>query len=150
MADASAWLLTLDAELQAAVGARELIHLMQFPAVFEIPDAPLHCRQVLLWQEEIVPVLDVAAWLRGRRASAVPLSLVGIFAYQATPETVAFGALPLLVPPPRRRVSDDQACALPEQPSGWSRIALSCFSDGDRKVPILDLRHLFSGTLLAE
>ncbi|MEI2780026.1 MAG: chemotaxis protein CheW [Candidatus Competibacter sp.] len=72
MAEASAWLLALDAEVRAAVGARELIHLVQFPTVFEIPDAPPHCRQVLLWQEEIVPVMDVAAWLRGGRAGAAP------------------------------------------------------------------------------
>lgn len=148
MAEASAWLLALDAEVRAAVGARELIHLVQFPTVFEIPDAPPHCRQVLLWQEEIVPVMDVAAWLRGGRAGAAPPPLAGIFAYQATPESVAYGALPLLVTPLRRRVSDDQACALPERPAGWSRIALSCFSDGDWKVPILNLRYLFSGALL--
>ena len=92
--------------------------------------------------------MDVAAWLRGGRAGAAPPPLAGIFAYQATPESLAYGALPLLVTPLRRRVSDDQACALPERPAGWSRIALSCFSDGDRKVPILNLRYLFSGALL--
>ena len=47
MAEASAWLLALDAEVRAAVGARELIHLVQFPTVFEILDSPPHCREVL-------------------------------------------------------------------------------------------------------
>jgi hypothetical protein len=102
----------------------------------------------MLWQEEMVPVMDLVAWLRGGRANATAPPLVGIFAYQETPEVVAYGALPLLVAPPRRRVSDDRACTLPERPRGWSRIALSCFSDGDRKVPILNLPYLFSGALL--
>ncbi len=146
MAEASAWLLILDAELRAAVGAREMIHLIQSPTLFSIPDTPDYCRQVLLWQEEIVPVMDLAAWLRGSRAVLAP-ALVGIFAYQ-TADGIAYGALPLAAVPARRRVSDEQACVLPTQPPGWARIALSCFNDGDKKVPILDLRHLFSGALL--
>lgn len=146
MAEASAWLLTLDAELRAAVGEREMIHLVQAPALFAIPDTPPYCRHVLLWQDEIVPVLDLAAWLRGDRAAAKP-PLVGIFAYQTPTATIAYGALPLLAAPARRRVSDDQACALPEQPPGWARVALSCFREGDRPVPILDLPYLFSRAL---
>jgi len=49
--------------------------------------------------------------------------------------------------PTRRRVNEEQACALPEQPPGWACIAFSCFKDEDSEVPILDLRRLFSGTL---
>jgi chemotaxis signal transduction protein len=148
MAEASAWVLAFDPELRAAVGEREMIHMVQFPVLFEIPDTPSHCRRVLLWQGEIVPVLDVAAWLRGGRAGAAAYPLVGIFAYQAEPETIAYGALPLESAPPRRRVSDEQACALPEQPAGWARIAHACFLDGERKVPVLNLRYLFSDALV--
>ena len=146
MAEATAWLLTLDAELWAAVGEREMIHLIQSPRVFEIPDAPTYCRRVLLWEAEIVPVMDLAAWLRERRAASTP-ARVGIVAYHAS-SGIAYGALPLQAVPARRRVSDDQACALPEQPPGWARIALSCFREGDRAVPILDVHYLFSGALL--
>ena len=148
MAEASAWLLALDPALRAAVGEREMVHMVQFPVLFEIPDAPSHCLQVMLWQEEIVPVLDVAAWLRGGRAAAAAYPLVGIFAYQAAPATIAYGALPLESAPLRRRVSDEQACALPEQPAAWARIAHACFRDGERKVPVLNLRYLFSDALV--
>lgn len=145
MAEASAWLLTLDPQVRAAVGEREMVHLVQLPTVFDIPDAPRYCRQVLLWQEGIVPILDLAAWLSGRYAVLAP-ALVGIFAYQAA-DAIAYGALPLTGVPTRRRVNDEQACALPEQPPGWACIAFSCFKDGDSEIPILDLRRLFSGTL---
>lgn len=145
MAEATAWLLTLDAELYAAVGVRELIHLVQAPALFTVPDTPAYCQQVLLWQERIVPVMDLAAWLWGRRAASAP-SLVGVFAYQAT-KTIAYGALPLTAAPARRQVSDEQACALPEHPPGWAHVAFSCFSDEDKKIPILNLQRLFSDVL---
>lgn len=72
MAEASAWLLTLDPQVRAAVGEREMVHLVQLPTVFDIPDAPRYCRQVLLWQEGIVPILDLAAWLSGRYAVLAP------------------------------------------------------------------------------
>ncbi|MBK8183418.1 MAG: hypothetical protein IPK63_11230 [Candidatus Competibacteraceae bacterium] len=78
------------------------------------------------------PVLDLAAWLRASNAISTP-AIVGIFAYQAA-DRIAYGALPLLRVPTRRRVSDDQACALPEEPMGWAFIAMSCFKDGDNEI----------------
>ena len=146
MAEATAWLLALAPELQAAVGEKEMIHMVQTPALFEIPDTPAHCRQVLRWEQQIVPVLDVADWLLEQPAAPSP-AMVGVFAYQIA-TGIGYGALPLQAVPARRRVRDDQACPLPERPAGWSRIALSCFSDGDRKIPILDLNYLFSNALL--
>lgn len=147
MAEASAWLLTLDGGLQVAVGEQEMVHLVQLPPVFEIVDVPAYCRYVLLWQGDVVPVLDLAAWASGRPATPTS-TITGIFAYQ-TKDAIAYGALPLLTVPARRRVRDEQACALPDQPvDGWARIALSCFSESDKQVPILDLRRLFSGALL--
>jgi len=147
MAEASAWLLILNSGQHVAVGERQMVHLIQSPQVFEILDAPPHCRQVLLWQEELVPIFDLAAWLGGQSAASAP-ETVGIFAYQAA-DVITYGALPLAVVPARRQVSDRHACVLPEQPAGlWKRVAFSCFRDGDRKVPILDLQRIFSGALL--
>jgi chemotaxis signal transduction protein len=146
MAKASAWLLVLDAEFQAAVGEREMVHLLQAPTAYEVLDAPPYCRQVILWQEELVPILDVAAWLRGEEAVLSP-PLVGIFAYQIA-DGIAYGALPLAEVPARRQVSDEQVCPLPTQRPGWAQVALSCFKDGERSVPILNLDYLFKGGLL--
>jgi hypothetical protein len=50
--------------------------------------------------------------------------------------------------PERVRVTDEQACALPESPPGWHEVAISCFEHPDHgAVPILDLPRLFSGPL---
>lgn len=147
MADASAWLLLLSSGQHVAVGERQMVHLVQSPRLFEVLDAPPYCRQVLLWQEELVPLFDLAAWLHGKPAQSAP-DTVGIFAYE-TANLITYGALPLAVVPARRPVSDRQACRLPDQPVGaWQRIAFSCFRDGEKKVPILDLQRLFSDTLL--
>ena len=147
MAKASAWLLLFDAGFQAAVGEREMVHLLQAPTIFEVVDAPSYCRQVMLWQEEVIPIFDVVAWLRGEQAVSSP-SLVGIFAYQIA-DKIAYGALPLAEVPVRRQVSDEQACPLPTQRQGWAQIALSCFKEGQRNVPILNIGHIFKGGLLA-
>ncbi len=147
MAEATAWVLALEGGLWAAVGEHEMIHIVQAPRLFAIPDTPGYCRQVLRWEDAIVPVIDVAAWLRGESACDAP-GMVGIFAFQ-TPADMGYGALPLQVIPARRRVRDQQACALPTEWPGWARIALSCFKDGDRETPILDLSTLFSDALLS-
>ena len=148
-AEAVAWVLALDVGVWAAVGEHEMVHVLQAPTLFEIPDTPLYCCQVLRWEAEIVPVLDVAAWLGGRSAQAAP-AMVGIFAYADATGEVSYGGLPLQAIPTRRTVRDDQACPLPEQPAHWERIALSCFRDGERPTPILDLERLFSAALLTE
>lgn len=146
--DSTAWLLQLDDRFQAAVGEREMIHLIELPLLLEVPKAPRHCRQVLVWNEEILPAMDLAAWLAGRPVQRVH-RLAGVFAYQEHPQAApSYGALLLAALPARLRVSDEQACDLPEQPAGWRQLAVSCFKEGERPVPILDLPFIFSDALL--
>jgi hypothetical protein len=142
-----AWVLTLDFALRAAVGEREMVHLIENPTLLDTPWSPYYCRQILVWNNLLLPAMDLAAWLRGQPAPR-ERTLVGVFAYQARPEAEPdYGALLLAAIPERARVTDDQACALPEQPSGWRTLALSCFQRGGQPVPILDLPLAFTGGL---
>ncbi|NJN45168.1 MAG: hypothetical protein HC808_00150 [Candidatus Competibacteraceae bacterium] len=149
MAETTAWLLDLDSDLVAAVGEREMIHVIQAPVLFEVPSSPRYCRNVLVWQDNILPIMDIAAWLKklpGRQVCPV----AGIFAYQTQPDwDIQYGALMLTATPSRTRVNDNQACTLPDQPAGWKTLALSCFTEVERNIPILDLPTLFSGRLLS-
>jgi chemotaxis signal transduction protein len=148
MAETTAWLLDLDSDLVAAVGEREMIHVIQSPVLFEVPQCPNYCQHVLVWQDNILPVMDIAAWLRKLPARQV-CSVAGIFAYQTRPEEdVQYGALMLATTPSRTRVNDNQACALPDEPMGWQTLALSCFTAVERNIPILNLPTLFSSALL--
>jgi chemotaxis signal transduction protein len=149
MAISTAWTLDFENGFRAAVGELEMVHLIQFPTLIDIPHSPFYCRHVLIWQENIIPVMDLGAWLNGHYGK-FQQPLVGIFAYQERADTrLHYGALLLAAIPRRLRVSDEQACDLPTQPTGWKALAFSCFSEGDKALPILNLQHIFSGALIA-
>jgi chemotaxis signal transduction protein len=144
----SAWLLALDPSSRAAVGERELIQLIETPTLLNVPLSPTYCRQVLVWNQTLLPVMDLAAWLHQQPAAPHESKLAGIVGYQAMPGAApAYGALLLAGIPERIRVADDQACLLPKRPVGWRNLAIACFNHGGQPIPVLDLPHIFSGGL---
>ena len=148
MAESTAWVLALDQQLLAAVGEREMVHLIEAPTLLEVPRSPFYCRQVLVWNDAVLPAMDLAAWLRGQPAHR-PQTLVGVFGYQTRPGAdPEYGALLLANIPTRTRVTDEQACALPKQPNNWRSLAISCFQQSGHPIPILDLPRIFGGGLL--
>ncbi|HRZ24109.1 MAG TPA: chemotaxis protein CheW [Candidatus Contendobacter sp.] len=148
MAESTAWVLALDQQLRAAVGEREMVHLIEAPTLLEVPRSPFYCRQVLVWNDAVLPAMDLAAWLRRQPAHRAQ-TLVGVFAYQTQPGAdPEYGALLLASIPMRASVTDEQACALPQQPDDWRTLAISCFKQNNQPIPILDLPHIFGGDLL--
>ncbi len=137
----NAWLLDFGGSYQAAVGARELLHLVNEPATFAVPYTPEYCRRVVSWQEHLLPVMDIKARLGDAPGEAPFLAVVG---YQqqrgAYPQ---FGALMLASPPRQLAVTDEQACPLPEGSSAWRELSISCFDHQGTPVPVLDLRRIF-------
>jgi chemotaxis signal transduction protein len=145
MAEVNAWLLNLGEGLLAAVGEREMIHLLSDqPALFEVPQSPCYCRKVFAWQGGILPLMDLPSRLTGRRT--LNPGLVAVVAFSKCPEVKTLhGALLLNSPPQRIRVDDRQACDLPESPSGWEHLAIACFEQSKYgPVPVLDLPRVFS------
>lgn len=144
-----AWLLMLGEGLCAAVGERELVHLVETPTLLDVPTCPYFCRSVLVWNGRLLPVLDAPAWLAKQPPAENDQRLAGIVAYQSAPHIEPdYGALLLTEVPKRLRVTDALACPLPEHPGGWDELAQSCFLQDKIAIPILDLPHLFSGSLL--
>lgn len=144
-----AWMLNFGGRQVAALGLREVLHIAHEPKLKAIPQTPPHCSRVLVAEDRILPAWDVAVWL----GTAVPgrvSPLAAIVAYQESRRApVQLGALLIAAPPVRIMVSDDDACALPATPTRWRAIAMSCVSYGERPVPILDLRLMFSDALSA-
>ncbi len=146
--ESTAWVLALDDQLRAAVGERELIHLIEAPALLEVPLSPYYCRQVILWNNLLLPAMDLAARIHKQPKANHNWKLAGIVAYQPEPNVApGYGALLLAALPKRTQVTDTQACSLPERPDGWRELAISCFRQGEDTIPILDLPHLFTGGL---
>ena len=154
--ESNGWLLKLRGQWRAAVGLRELVHVLPYsPRLCMVPQTPAHARHVIVWEGKIVPVVDLVAYLEAgaepvlRSATDRPSldHLVGIIAYQAAPGSeISLAGMLLGEVPERIRVTDEQACALPESPSGWYQVSISCFEHPDHGVvPILDLPRLFSG-----
>jgi len=147
MSEATAWLLDLGGGLHAAVGEREMLHLLPDPpTLYRIPQSPPYCCKVLLWEGEILPLMELARRIPVREVVRTEgRGLIAIIAFQEQPGAASrHGALLLNAPPVRIRVGDAQACALPEPASVWRRLAIACFEQAGRgPVPVLDLARLF-------
>jgi len=138
----NAWLLDFGDACRAAVGARELLHLVDAPMTFAVPCTPEYCRRVVLWQERLLPVMDIARRVGAQPRPAPFLAVIGY--QQQRGEAPQFGALMLSSPPRQLAVSDEQACGLPDGSSAWQELAISCFEHQGAAVPVLDLRRIFS------
>jgi len=141
MSHQNAWLLELGINCRAAVGARELMHLIDVPKTFSVPYTPHYCHRVVAWQGQLLPVMDIAARLGNDSQNE---RFVAVVAYQqysgAQPQ---FAALSLVASPRQISVSDEQACGLPENFQPVSGFAISCFEHQGEAIPVLNLNRLF-------
>jgi len=141
MSTSSAWLLTLGSSYQAAVGLRDMVHLIAGAETFEVPQAPFYCDQTVLWQGNIIPLIDIEGWLKGA-VTDNDIKYAAIVAYQAQ-DKIEYGALSLSTPPQRIQVEDSQSCLLPEDPVLWRKISNACLNVQGIVTPILDLAIIF-------
>lgn len=149
MSGATAWVIQLDHQMSGAVGQTELIHIVDNPEFYKIPKAPAYCDHVLLWNNRIIPVMDISAWLNDSTV-VYRRSLVAIAVYRDQNNELKYGGIHLSDTPVMETVNNEQACALPLTSSKWSEISISCFRSSDNNpVPILDVPTIFS-TALAE
>ena len=67
MSTKGAWLLDLGGWHTAVIGERQMLHLPPAPfSLHDVPASPSFCRQVLVWEQEPIPVMDISAWLESR------------------------------------------------------------------------------------
>ncbi|MEZ5582101.1 MAG: hypothetical protein R3F37_04340 [Candidatus Competibacteraceae bacterium] len=74
MAETTAWLLDFDGDLMAAAES-EMVHVIQAPVLLKYLKAPIIAGMAPFRQNNILPVMDVAVWLRklpGRQVCPVP------------------------------------------------------------------------------
>ncbi len=148
MAEATAWIVQLSDDLYAAVGERQMVHLVEDPILEHVPYTPVHCRHIILWEGELLPVIDLTAWLTDQVTESAQASIC-VVRWQEHADTVPqYGALLFTGIPRKKQVSDHHVCSLPAQPAGWQAIALSSFRHDDQPVVILDLPRIFSNDLV--
>ena len=144
MESCNAWMVTLRGDRRAAVGERELVHVLPDPPeLFPVLKAPRHCRQVFLWQGLVVPVFDLSQWL-GDGPDDTDNGYLGVFRYRPNPgEALHYGSLVIEGAPRQVLVNDNQACDPPDGREPWHQVAHACFDYAGRPVPILNLARLF-------
>ena len=140
-----AWLLEFSRNRIAAVGLHEIVEVLSRPKRYHVPLTDARCHQVLVWRDEILPVVDFGA---GHEANddgaAAGGAVTAIAVYQTVPgEPLRYGALELGVMPKTISVADSMACALPGSAAYISDLAISCFSYENLAVPVIDLTRVF-------
>ena len=144
MSEATAWIVHFAGSFQAAIGERAMLHIVENPLLEHIPQTPVTCQRVLIWENKILPVIDLTARLT-HQSTTHGNSIVGIVGWQAQEGAASqYGALLFNAIPRKVRVHDDQFCNLPTAPPEWHDLAISCFLHEGHAIPILDIPRLFS------
>ena len=141
------WLLSLPGKRIVAVGERELVHILpEVPMLRPIPRAPRHARRAMVWQQRILPVIDLAELFdEGTEDSAV-VPLIGVVAFSASGrKATGLGALLLYGVPQRLETSMNEPREMPPRLQALADWSLSCLEHPEHgEVPILYLSKLFS------
>lgn len=138
---ASAWLLQPSEDISVAVGQYEVIHILDQPDYISIPSAPGHCCQVVIWNNRIIPVIDLAVW-SGENSGHN--KIVAIVIYDGPDGEYSYGGVNLLSIPLLHTVQNAHFCELPVSNKHWKSISVSCFRKPDGEVvPILNLQSIF-------
>lgn len=124
----------------AAIGLHEVIEVVTEGDMAPVPMAPRHCRELLQWRDQWIPVFDLAAW-RGLQPESATQFFV-VVGYPADIGGIQYGCMRVPEFPKIVELSDQQACSLPDD-AEWSCIAISCFKGDGKTVPILSLRRVF-------
>ena len=140
-----AWLLEFTRNQIAAVGLHELVEVLSRPKLYHVPMTTPRCHQVLVWRDEILPVVNFGT-VPGVEPDDTTTggAVTAIAVYQTVPgEPLRHGALELSIMPRTVTVADNMACALPDASSPINELAISCFSYENLAVPIIDLARVF-------
>ncbi len=143
MSAAGAWLLEFGDGVRAAIGERELFHILYRPTLHALPRAPAHCSRLIEWEGRMLPLWDLHRRLN-REAAPAAAELVAIVGYRGSDGSTVFAAFGITVPPQRIGVDDADACDLPVDRPAWRALTKSCFSHSDAAVPVLDLASMFT------
>lgn len=147
-----AWLFDFGFDLRAVVGGPHLSEYLLAPPVLKIPLAPVAACGVLVWRQQLVPLLDFSQ-LVGNDDSGVlaktPKNAIVLVYRTAAESPLQYGALALAARPREIGVRDDLACELPAQPGFWKGLAASCIRYENRPTPILRVRDIFTQVLKA-
>jgi chemotaxis signal transduction protein len=109
-----------------------------------VPLAPHYCNSVLVWQNRLVPILDLAAAI-GLGEHKTSTSIACLLNYQRAPrQPLQQLALRVNKNPEKVYVDDTQAAELAEATENvlLESVALGCFLHGHQSIAVIDIAKL--------
>lgn len=144
MSAVAAWVMKIDEALYASVSQMELVHIVDNPEPVLIPRAPVYCQNIIIWNDIILPVMDLSCLLSDSKPRAT-CNVVAVIIYRDSKNEIQYGGISLANSPELEYVDNSQLCKLPNHKEKLQAISLSCFkSSDDHEVPILDISKVFS------
>ncbi len=148
-----AWLLTGAPGYQLAVGIHEVQEYLVAPGILDVPLAPRHCAQLIVWRDQFVPLFDLRHLHDPDLTHvdvAAPVSGVIVLAYQREPGlALEYLALYLYAEPEKILVDDRAVATWPaDYPRALHGLVRSLFTHDDSVVSVLDLAGLASARYL--
>lgn len=145
MSESTAWILDVGNSVRIAIGELEMVHLEQNPKLFVIPKTPAYCQHTFIWQNTIIPVIDLGVGFKGQ-SSLDEQSYIAVIRYRSATggKGIVQAAILLTAMPMQVKIDDSFACPLPEKFQVLKMLAVSCFTLDGENIPVLDLASVFS------
>lgn len=144
MSKAAAWIMKINETIYISVSQMELVHIISNPAIIPVPRAPAYCQNIIIWNDNVLPVVDISQLLDGANDSYYNQS-VAVITYRDHNNIIQYGGILLADSPVLEHVNNDQLCQLSGDTMNLHAISLSCFtSKKGFQVPIIDMSKLFS------
>ncbi len=148
-----AWLLPLRGERVVAIGHDELRHLLIEPPIYKLPHAPRFCQSLVMWEEHLLPLYDLAAFMDTDNNSAAdetesqdPVDhIYAVIGFNLGVGKVDYGAISITEPPLLIDVNDDDVTDIDRQIASRKMVVKSNFEYSGKRVPIINIKYLFTG-----
>jgi chemotaxis signal transduction protein len=149
MSKAAAWIMKINETSYISVSRMELVHIISEPVLIPVPRAPSYCRTITIWNDNILPVADIALLLNEEDYSYYN-HMVAVTSYRDSQQNVQYGGILLAESPELEHVNNDQFCHLSGATVNLHAISLSCFTNKKGfPVPVIDMSRLFSSEYTA-
>lgn len=145
MSKAAAWIMKANDSSYAAISQMELAHIINDPVFVRVPRSPDHCQNIIIWNDNILPVVDLGK-LYDATGSHPRHNVVAVIIFRDVNNDFHHGGIALSSSPVLEYVNNSQSCTISNQAGSLEDLTLACFtSEQGHQVPILDMTKLFSG-----
>ena len=137
-----AWLLHMSGNIKLSIAEHQAAEYIENPTLHHVPVSNSSCNKVVLWRENIVPVLDMNT-LFGNPASTDYKRIVVVAYQEEEGKELKYTAILLSLSPEKILIDDDDVCEFPEDyPVKLKPHAISLFRHQSQLVSIFNFASL--------